>query len=636
MSNYTLPVQYEPKMKWDILLVMTKYSLFIPILSFLLALVCLVLFTFYPQFSIIPYVAAIFALLPYYISIGKSLLKKQLDLSLPPIITIYLLLFLGKGNVALIFILIILLGHLFKTVILERVKASITNISNKLPKTAVIKLFDKTTEVAIKNIKVGDILVVKSGEQVATDSLLLSDEALLDQSVVTGESKPIPKAKGEKLLAGSINTGSYFEAKAIAIAEQSTLFQIQHLVTEAQSEKAPLAHVVNQYAWVTTIIALAGVLLIYFLTHNILQALSFWIAVVPVIFAIIVPVATTIGITILAKSGILVKSSPSLENLTKANTFLFDKTGTITQGKPEVEEILEFGRSKNEILQLAASIETYSNHPLAIPIIEKAKEQKIELLSLHKVKTLVGKGMTATVHKSTIFLGNIALLQEQHISLTKDIISTVAQWERKGATPVFVGQGNKVMGVIFLLDKLRPEAEPLFSSLTQKGYETVIVTGDKKEVAQTIVGQLQGASFIADVTPEGKVMEVDRKLKEGRNIVMVGDGINDAPALAKAQVGIAMGGRGVDLTLNAADIVLLNNNIASIPTMIEVSKKTFQIIKQDVVLATTIHAITAILVIVGSINLVETTVIHEVSSVLVLLNTLRLFRIKLNGKEKIP
>ncbi|HEV2340117.1 MAG TPA: cation-translocating P-type ATPase [Patescibacteria group bacterium] len=607
---------------------MQKYPLISSVLSLFIALVCLILAKLNPQITIIPYFAVVFALLPYYLSIGKALRKKQLDLSLPPIITIYLLLYLGKGTIALIFILIILLGHLFKTFILERVKASITDISDKLPKTAVVKLMDKDAEVLIKNIKVGDILVVKSGERVTTDATLLTDEALLDESVVTGESKPIQKKKGDKLLAGSINTGNYFEAKAISTAQNSTLFQIQNLVNQAQNEKAPLAHVVSQYAWITTAFAFFGILVIFFLTHDIVKALSFWIAVVPVIFAIIVPVATTIGITILAKSGILVKSSPSLENLTKANTFLFDKTGTITQGAPEVEDVLVLHGNKNEILTIAASIEKFSNHPLSLPILAKATEQKLSLISLKSVKTLPGKGMTAIYNKKEIFVGNISLLQDQDVKISQDIITQVGTWERKGATPVFVGEQSSLLGIIFLVDKLRPEASPLFFSLSKQGYETVIVTGDKKEVAETTTRQLNHVSFIAGVKPEGKVAEVDKKVKEGRNVVMVGDGINDAPALAKANVGIAMGGRGIDLTLNAADIVLLNNNISSLPQMIRIAKQTFRIIKQDVVIATIIHLITAILVVVGSINLIQTTIIHEASSVLVLLNTLRLFQVK--------
>lgn len=607
---------------------MSKSPLVATISSLSFAFICFVLNLFYPGLIVIPYLAVVFALMPYYFSIGKALLKGQVDLSLPPIITIYLLLYLGKGNVALIFILIILFGHLFKTVILERVKASITNISDKLPKTAVIKLVDRDTEILIKDIKVGDILVAKSGERVATDATLLTDEALLDESVVTGEAKPNLKKKGDKLLAGSINTGNYFEARALSTAENSTLFQIQQLVNDAQNEKAPLAHVVNQYAWITTVFALFGVTIILFLTHDLVKALSFWISVVPVIFAIIVPVATTIGITILAKTGILVKSSPSLENLTRANTFLFDKTGTVTQGTPKVENILVIKENKDVILQLAASVEQYSNHPLSIPILDGERKLQLKLLPLTHVTTFVGKGMTALQNGKTVFVGNISLLQEQGVKISKDVVAQVRVWEKRGATPVFVGKQSSLLGVIFLLDRLRPEATALFSALSKQGYETVIVTGDKKEVAETIAQQLNHTSYIADVNPEGKVLEVDKKVKEGRNVVMIGDGINDAPALAKANVGIAMGGRGVDLTLNAADIVLLNNKLASIPKMIFTAKETFRIIKQDVVIATIIHVITAILVILGSISLIETTVIHEISSVLVLLNTMRLFRVK--------
>lgn len=598
------------------------------LVTFCFALLCFLLFILYPKVAIIPLLAATFSLIPYYVLIWKALIKKQLDLSLPPIVTIYLLLFLGKGNVALIFILIILLGQLFKTIILEKIKTSITNISNKLPKTAVIKSGETKKEIPIFQINVGDRLIVKSGERVATDALLIFDNALIDESVVTGESRPIRKEKGDKLLAGSINMGNYFEAEAISTAERSTLLQIQNLVIEAQNDKAPLARVVNLYAWITIAAALTGAVVIFLVTHNIFQALSFWIAVVPVIFAIIVPVATTIGITILAKQGILVKNSPALENLTTADTILFDKTGTITEGTPEIENILEIGRKKEEILQIAASIEDYSNHPLAIPILDEAKRQNIQLLPLTHLRTLTGEGMVAKRDGKEIILGNMTLMQGQKIHIAKEHKEVVFKWENKGATPVFVGENKQVIGVILLMDKLRAGAKPLFSYLAQKKYKTLVITGDKKEVAQSITEQLRGTSLIAEVTPAGKVKAVEEKLKQGKRVIMVGDGINDAPALAKAQVGIAMGGKGMDITLNAADIVLLNNDIFSISQMITVSKKTFQIIKQDVALATSIHILTAIFVLIGSITLVETTFIHEASSVLVLLNTLRLFRIR--------
>lgn len=607
---------------------MVYKRLLLPIGSFVFAAICLLVYLLNSQWMAVVYLAVIFSLVPYYLSIWRSLVKKQLDPSFPSIVTIFLLIFLGKNEVALVFILIILLGELFKTIIIERVKASITNISEKLPKTVRVRRDNSESEMLISDIKIGDILLIKSGGRIATDATLLSDEALLDESVVTGESMPIPKEKGDKLLAGSINTGNYLEAKAFSTTQNSTLFQIQKLVDRAQNDKAPLAKVVSRYAWATTIVAFVGVIIIYLITNNILQALSFWIAVVPVIFAIIVPVATTIGITILAKQGILVKTSSSLETLTRAKIFLFDKTGTITTGTPEVEEIVELGKDKNKILQIAASIETYSNHPLALPIISEAKKQKIKILQLGNVRTIIGQGMTARRNNLDIFLGNMTLLTEQKIQLNTDLEILVTDREKQGMTPVFVGEKKKIIGIIFLLDKLRPEARPLFYYLVKKGYQSVIVTGDKREVAEMIVKDLPGASFIAEVTPEGKVDEVAKRTREAENVIMIGDGINDAPALARASVGIAMGGKGVDLTLNAADIVLLNNNIESIPQIIDASKKIFLIIKQDVVLATLIHIITVIFVLTGNISLIQTTLVHELSSILVLINTSRLFYMK--------
>lgn len=609
--------------------------LLLPIGSFVFALLCLLVYLSNSQLSAVVYLAVIFSLLPYYVPIWKSLLKKQLDLSFPSIVTIYLLLFLGKGTIALVFILILLLGDIFKTFVIEKVKASITDVSEKLPKTVAIRKKGAELIILISEIKIDDVLLVKSGERLASDATLISDEALLDESVVTGESKPLLKKKGEKILAGSINTGNYFEAKVLSTVQNSTLFQIQKLINEAQNDKAPLAKVVSRYAWFTTIVAFIGVIVIYFLTSNILQALSFWIAIVPVIFAIIVPFATTIGIAILAKQGILVKTSSSLENLTHGNTFLFDKTGTITRGMPEVVEIMELGKNKAEIIQIAANLEAYSNHPLAISILDEAKRQKVKIFQLNEIKTLVGQGMMAKRDNTDIFLGNTSLLVKQKIDMNPDLQELVTNREKEGMTTVFVGEGKQIVGIIFLLDKLRPEAKTLFNTLSKKGYQSIIVTGDKKEVAEKIMWDLPGTNFIANVTPEGKVDEVKRKISEGENVVMIGDGINDAPALAKANVGIAMGGKGVDMTLNAADIVLLNNDIGSIPYIIETSKNIFLIIKQDVVLATSIHIITAIFVLLGSINLIQTTMIHELSSVLILFNTLRLFYIRNFDKVKV-
>jgi len=601
----------------------------LPVLFFFFfALTCLLINVLYPEFVIIAILGSLLALFPYYYDIWVGLGKRRLDLSFPPVITIFLLLVLRQARIALIFTIIILLGYLFKTYILERIKTSITAVTNKLPKTAFIKLGEEVKEVPISIIKPGDILVVKNGERLPTDAVLLSGEALLDESVVTGESKPVPKKLGEKLLAGSINVGDYFEAKAKAGAENSTLFQIQQLINKAQSEKSPFARVVNQYAKITSLIAFAGVLVIYFLKQNIIMALSFWIALVPVIFAIIVPVATTIGIVILAKKGILVKNGASLENLTKVKTFLFDKTGTITQGKPEVEEILGVQETENKVLQLAASLEKFSNHPFSLPILEKAKEKKLETFPVKETKTFLGKGMVAVFKKEKVFLGNMSLLEDLQINVNKDLLAIVDDREKRGASTVFVGRGARIVGVIFLVDKLRPEVKTTFSVLSQNGGEEIIVTGDKKEVAEAIARNLQNVTFVAEITPEKKVMEVEKRVEAGKFVAMIGDGINDAPALAKAHVGIAFAEKGVDLTLNAADIVLLNNNLASIPQIIEISKKTFAIIKQDVVLASVIHLATAIFVLIGEVSLLQTTIIHEISSVLVLLNTLRLFHVR--------
>ena len=597
---------------------------FLPLITILIVALSL---SFFPITWINYFLIAsiVLGLLPLILELFSSLKAKKLDLGFPVVITIFILLFLGQIKIAATFVLLILFGQIFKEYILWRVKKSIKDISKSLPNTAFVKKQD-IIEVRISDIRKGDIVVIKAGGRVPVDGILLTKEASFDESVITGESKPVGKERGEKIVAGAINLSDYAEMQAIDTSENSTIAQVQRLVEEAQSKKAPLSYFANRYAEITSLIALVLVIAMFLIWHNILQSLALWVALVPVIFAIIVPVATTIGISLLAKRGILIKNAEALENLTKANTFVFDKTGTLTKGLPEISEIITFSSfDQKNLLQLAASVEKYSEHHLARPIIKKAKEDGLIFLPIKDIQILKGKGISAYHNKREVLIGNSKLMKEFGIFISDNTLKDVQEKEKAGNSTIFVALDKRLIGIIFMADQLREETKSVLMQLNKMGFKLVILTGDNKIVADNIAKELCVTEIYSELLPEDKINFIKSIKGEGRKVIMVGDGINDAPALAEANVGIAMGLRGVDITLESSQVVLINNDLTALPEIITSSKNIFKIIKNDLFIATTIHIFTAILVILNVIGIFGSAIFHQVSSALVLLNTMRLF-----------
>ena len=572
-------------------------------------------------------------LLPLILEIFSSFKAKKFDLGFPVVITILILLFLGQIKIAATFVLLILFGKIFKEYILWRVKESVKNISESLPNTTFVKKED-ILEVNISDIRKGDTVIIKVGGRAPVDGILLTKEASFDESVITGESKPVKKKKGEKIIAGAINLSDYVEMQAIDTSENSTIALVQRLVEEAQSKNAPLSYFTNRYAVITSLIALVLVMAMFFIRQDILQSLALWVALVPVIFAIIVPVATTIGISLLAKRGILVKNAEALENLTKVNTVVFDKTGTLTKGSPDIKEIIAFSSfDQKNLLQLTASVEKYSEHHLARPIIKKAKEEGLAFFPIENIQILKGKGISANYNKKKVLIGNSKLMKECGIFISDNIVTDVEKKEKSGDSIIFVALDKKLIGVIVMADLLREEAKSVLEKLKKMGFKLVILTGDNKIVANNIAKELGVIEIHSELLPEDKINFIKKVKRNGEKVIMVGDGINDAPALAEANVGIAMGLKGVDITLESSQVVLINNDLTMLPEIITSSKNIFRIIKNDLVIATTIHVFTAILVIFNIIGIFGSTIFHQISSTIVLLNTMRLFSI--NRRENL-
>lgn len=574
------------------------------------------------------------ALWPTVIGVAKNIVLHKFDVGLSMLLTIYLLVYLNSVSIAAIFVLIIIAGNLFKDIILYKVRDSLKQITVHLPHTGFIKMLSgDLKEIDVSLIKKGDIVAVKPGERVPADGMLLAQESLLDESVISGESRPVLIERGREIPAGAINAGDYFEIQATRVGNDSTVAQIRKISEEAGREKTPIARFIDQYAKYTSLIVSILVIIVYLTTGDLFRALGLWIAMVPIVFAIIGPMSISIGISTAARIGILVKHAETIEDLTKIKHIVFDKTGTLTIGTPVVRDIViatNTSFTENEILALVGGLEKKSEHELARAILREVKRRDITFEEFSEVHVMQGGGLTTEHEGRHYFVGNKKFLENQSVYFPPTFIEMANEREDRGETPIFVALNNTLIGGIFVADTLRPETPRAIQILRRGGYNLHILTGDDRTVASYVAGllDLEESSISANLSPQDKIAYI-RTLREKQvGTLMVGDGINDAPALSAATVGIAMGIRGTDLATNAANIVLVDENFLKIPEIIAHSKRVISVIKQDLITATAIHIVAGILSVFGIITLLQTAVFHEASSILVLANTARLFIIR--------
>lgn len=564
--------------------------------------------------------------LPVLVDIARGIARRQLPLELPVLVTIVLLVVLDKPGLAGVFLLLILWGGLFRILILRKVRESVSALAKVLPDTAWRKTGEQVESVPSSALVPGDLLIVKSGEKVPVDGTLTSDEGLLDESVITGEANPVAKTKGDTLIAASINTGDPLDMIAKNTTHQSTVAQMHRLVEDAQKHATSLSRFSTRYAEATSIGAVVLVGAFYLVTRDIERALALWVSLVPVIFAVIVPVSTTIGISLLARSGILVKSAQSLENVTKIDTVCMDKTGTLTEGTPSLAAVvLAPGMDEPKALALAASLERYSEHRLAEPFLSGLEKQAGARVPIDDVQVLKGLGIEGRSDGRVVAIGSRALVGSLGAEIPDAIEASIEGREHPAATPVFLVRDGRVEALFYVSDVLRAEAPVVMETLDRAGYRTIMLTGDQPRAAEEMSRQAHIREFHAGLLPGEKVSVVAKLKTEGRTVLMVGDGLNDAPVLAQADVGVAMGLRGVDLTLEAAGVVLVHDDLSALETLFSVARDTFRTIKTNLVVATMIHLAAAGLVLAGSIEILGSAIIHQVSSTIVLLNTARLF-----------
>lgn len=487
-------------------------------------------------------------------------------------------------------ITLILFGRYLEAKAKGRASDAIKKLLGLQAKTGRVVRDGHEIDIPIEDIQVGDIVIVRPGEKVPVDGTLIEGHSSVDESMITGESIPLEKREGDTVIGATINKNGTFKFRATKVGSETALAQIIRLVEEAQGSKAPiqrLADVVASY-FVPTVIAIALITFaVWYLfgpkpafTTALLNFIAVLIIACPCSLGLATPTAIMVGTGQGAQNGILIKDAQALENAHKIDTIVLDKTGTLTQGKPVVTDILaRNGFSESDILRFAASAERASEHPLGEAIVAKAKEAGVVLVSPDDFESFTGRGISAKIDGRRVMLGNLRLMQEHNVSL--DGLSDQAiKLSEEGKTPMFISVDSQVAGIVAVADVLKPNSASAVKRLQELGLEVIMLTGDNKRTAIAIASQTGVNRVLAEVLPADKAIEVKRLREEGKTVAMVGDGINDAPALAQADIGIAIG-TGTDVAIEASDITLVGGDLQGLVTAIALSRKTLKTIYQN-------------------------------------------------------
>ena len=544
---------------------------------------------------------------------------------------------------AAVILTLITLGKTFEAISKGKTSEAIKELLALAPKKAVVLKDGKEKLVDIAQVAVGDVILVKPGERIPVDGVITEGRSTVDESMLTGESMPVEKQVGDTVIGASINKTGSFQFTATKVGEDTTLSQIVQLVEEAQGTKAPIAKLADQVSAIfvpvgMSLAVLAGLAWLIFGHSGLVFALTIMISVLviacPCALGLATPTAIMVGTGKGAQLGVLFKNGEALETAQEIQTIVLDKTGTITKGQPEVRDIQTFANfTTEEMLYLAASVEKRSEHPLAQAILQAAKEEQITLGQAFEVHTVTGQGIQAKVDEKQVLLGNEKLMQSFDIEI-EAVQAQVAQLASQGNTVMYVASQGELIGLIAVSDPVKTSSPQAIQALQKMGLEVVMLTGDNEQTAQAIAKQAGITQVISQVLPDQKSQVIQELQAQGKKVAMVGDGINDAPALAQANVGIAIG-TGTDIAIESADIVLMRGDLNGVVSALRLSKATMRNIKENLFWAFAYNVL-GIPVAMGLLHLFGGPLLNPMlagaamsfSSVSVLLNALRLKRFK--------
>lgn len=544
---------------------------------------------------------------------------------------------------AAVILTLITMGKYFEAVSKGKTSEAIKKLMGLAPKTARVIRNGEEIEIKLENVIEGDIVVVRPGEKIPVDGIVIEGNSAVDESMITGESIPIEKNPGDSIVGASINKNGTFTFKATKVGKDTTLSQIIKLVEDAQGSKAPIAKLADEVSsvFVPIVIGLAllsGLIWFFLGQESWIFALTITISVLviacPCALGLATPTAIMVGTGKGAENGVLIKGGDALESTHKIQTIVFDKTGTITQGKPVVTDIFSYNDYPEDmILTIAASGEKGSEHPLGEAIVESAKEKGLSLEKYTDFKAIPGHGIRVLIEEKEVLLGNEKLMTRNQVALY-DSVSVADRLASEGKTPMFIASDKKLIGIVAVADTIKENSIAAIQKLHKMGIRVAMITGDNKRTAEAIAKQVGIDDVFSEVLPEDKANEVSKLQAQGLKVAMVGDGINDAPALAQADVGIAIGS-GTDVAIESADIVLMRSDLMDVSTAIELSRATIRNIKENLFWAFA-YNILGIPVAMGVLHVFGGPLLNPMlagaamsfSSVSVLLNALRLKRFK--------
>ena len=544
--------------------------------------------------------------------------------------------FLGNFAEGALLLFLFSLGHSLEERALDRARSAVRALADLAPKIALVRRDGKEQEIPVESLQLDDIVIVRPGVRIPVDGVILDGNSGVDQASVTGESLPIDKAPGDQVFASTVNGEGPLEVKVTRLAKDSTLSRVMKMVEEAQAQKSPTQQTVEKFERVFVPAVLLLTTLVIFLPplfgfpfrESFLRAMTLLVAASPCALALGTPATILAGVAQAARNGVLVKGGAHLENLGRLKVIAFDKTGTVTHGKPEVTNIVAFqesGRKEADVISLAAGAEAKSAHPLAQAIVRSAQTQNLSASVMDEVESLTGKGLRAISNGKTIWIGNQKLMEEAGVTLSSDAIAKAKSFQQEGKSIMWVAVDKTSIGLIALADTLRREAAQTMAALKRMGVEhTIMLTGDNVRSASAIAAQVGLTEYLADLMPEDKLIIIRDLQKEYGQVAMIGDGVNDAPALANATVGIAMGGAGTDVALETADVALMGDDLSKLPFAVGLGRATRAIIMQNLFIALGVIIFLIITSLTGIVSIGIAVIFHEGSTLVVVANALRL------------
>lgn len=515
---------------------------------------------------------------------------------------------------------IMAIGAILEEKTTERAKKGLKKLISLAPTQGRRIVNGKEEMIAAEEIKQGDTLRVLPGEIIPVDGIIINGETSVDQSIMTGESLPVDKVQGDEVFCGTINRFGAIDITATKVGQDSSLQKLIRLVQDAENKKAPMARIADKAASWLVPVALLIAVVAGLITKDIVRAVTVLVVFCPCALVLATPTAIMAAIGQATKHGVIIKSGEALEKMGKVDTIAFDKTGTLTYGRLEVSDIISFGSvSENELLSLTASAEAKSEHPLGKAIVTCAKEKALQIVESDVFQMTTGKGIYAEVNGKKLLCGNEKYLLDNGVSISKEVGQELERLRTQGKASILVAAGNICIGVIAMSDVLRPEAKGMVDRLHDMNTNIVLLTGDNEKTADYFASQVGIRQVRAQLLPEEKVSSITAIQNEGKEVCMIGDGVNDAPALKTASVGVAMGGLGSDIAVEAADIVLMSDDISKLPYLKRLSNATVKTIKFSIGLSMCINFFAVACSVLGILNPTTGALVHNAGSCFVVL-----------------